>query len=105
MIISMTGFGRSKVVSGPYAVNVEIKSVNHRFSEFSIRMPRQLLKIEEKIKKKLNQHIRRGRVEVYVTLEGEGTVTRKVHVDWKLIDEYYQFIEQAKEKYDLEGKI
>jgi uncharacterized protein (TIGR00255 family) len=105
MVISMTGFGRSKVVSGPFSINVEIKSVNHRFSEFSIRMPRQLLKIEEKIKKKLNQHIRRGRVEVYVTLEGEGMVTRKVHVDWKLIDEYYQFIEQAKQKYGLEGKL
>jgi uncharacterized protein (TIGR00255 family) len=105
MVISMTGFGRSKVVSGPFSINVEIKSVNHRFSEFSIRMPRQLLKIEEKIKKKLNQHIRRGRVEVYVTLEGEGMVTRKVHVDWKLIDDYYQFIEQAKQKYGLEGKL
>jgi uncharacterized protein (TIGR00255 family) len=105
MVISMTGFGRSKVVSGPFSINVEIKSVNHRFSEFSIRMPRQLLKIEEKIKKKLNQHIRRGRVEVYVTLEGEGMVTRKVHVDWKLIDEYYQFIEQTKQKYGLEGKL
>jgi uncharacterized protein (TIGR00255 family) len=101
----MTGFGRSKVVSGPYSVNVEIKTVNHRFSEFSIRMPRQLLKIEEKIKKKLNQHIRRGRVEVFVTLEGEGTVTRKVHVDWKLIDEYYQFLLDAKKKYSLEGNV
>jgi uncharacterized protein (TIGR00255 family) len=101
----MTGFGRSKVISGPFSVNVEIKTVNHRFSEFSIRMPRQLLKIEEKIKKKLNQHIRRGRVEVFVTLEGEGNVTRKVRVDWNLIDEYYQFIQNAKEKYNLDGNV
>jgi uncharacterized protein (TIGR00255 family) len=105
MVMSMTGFGRSKVVSGPFSVNVEIKTVNHRFTEFSIRMPRQLLKIEEKIKKKLNQYIRRGRVEVYVTLEGEGNVTRKVHVDWELIDEYYQFIQHAKEKYNLDGNV
>jgi uncharacterized protein (TIGR00255 family) len=68
-------------------------------------MPRQLLKIEDKMKKKLNQQIRRGRVEVYVSIEGEGAVTRKVHVDWKLIEEYYQFIKQAGEKYDLEGKV
>ncbi|MDP4082978.1 MAG: YicC/YloC family endoribonuclease [Bacillota bacterium] len=105
MVVSMTGFGRSKVVSGPFSVNVEIKTVNHRFSEYSIRMPRQLLKIEEKMKKKLNQHIRRGRVEVYVTLEGEGTVTRKVQVDWKLIEEYYQFIQSVKERYSIEGSI
>lgn len=68
-------------------------------------MPRQLLKIEDKIKKKLNQHIRRGRVEVYVTLEGEGIITRSVHADWKLIDEYYQFMKQAKQIYGIEGTI
>lgn len=105
MVISMTGFGRSKEESGPFSVIVEIKTVNHRFCEFNIRMPRQLIKIEDKMKKKLNQHIRRGRVEVYVTLEGEGTVTRKVHVDWKLIEEYHQFVRDAKEKYGIEGQI
>lgn len=105
MVISMTGFGRSKAESGPFSVTVEVKTVNHRFCEFNIRMPRQLIKIEDKMKKKLNQHIRRGRVEVYVTLEGEGTITRKVHVDWKLIEEYYRFIEEAKEKYRIEGQV
>ena len=105
MVISMTGFGRGKAVSGAFSVNVEVKTVNHRFSEINIRMPRQLLKIEDKIKKKLNQHIRRGRVEVYVSVEGEGVVSRKVHVDWKLIEEYYQFIEQARSKYGIEGTI
>ncbi|WP_040346652.1 YicC/YloC family endoribonuclease [Neobacillus bataviensis] len=105
MVISMTGFGRGKAVSGSFSVNVEVKTVNHRFSEMNIRMPRQLLKIEDKIKKKLNEYIRRGRVEVYVSVEGEGVVTRKVHVDWKLIEEYYQFIEQARNKYGIEETI
>ncbi|WP_066365108.1 YicC/YloC family endoribonuclease [Neobacillus fumarioli] len=105
MVISMTGFGRGKAQSELFTVNVEIKTVNHRFCEINIRMPRQLLKIEDKIKKKLNQHIRRGRVEVYVTLEGEGIITRSVHADWKLIDEYYQFMKQAKQIYGIEGTI
>lgn len=105
MVISMTGFGRSKTESGSFSVNVEIKTVNHRFNEVNIRMPRQLIKIEDKIKKKLNQHIRRGRVEVYVAIEGENTVTRKVHVDWNLIDEFYQFIKEAKEKYNIKENI
>lgn len=105
MVISMTGFGRSRAESGPFSVNVEVKTVNHRFSEFNIRMPRQLIRIEDKMKKKLNQYIRRGRVEVYVTLEGEGSVTRKVQVDWKLIEEYYQFIHEAKKKYGIEGQV
>jgi uncharacterized protein (TIGR00255 family) len=105
MVISMTGFGRGRAESGAFSITVEIKTVNHRFCEFNIRMPRQLLKIEEKIKKRLNQHIRRGRVEVYVTLEGEGNVTRSVHIDWKLIEEYHQFISKAKEKYKIEGNL
>ncbi|MBT2735477.1 YicC/YloC family endoribonuclease [Neobacillus sp. C211] len=105
MVISMTGFGRAKTESDCFSVNVEVKTVNHRFCEMNIRMPRQLLKIEDRMKKKLNQYIRRGRVEVYVSLEGEGVVTRKVIVDWKLLDEYYQFIKQAREKYDVEGTL
>jgi uncharacterized protein (TIGR00255 family) len=105
MVISMTGFGRSKLESAAFSVNVEVKTVNHRFCEINIRMPRQLLKIEDKMKKKLNQQLRRGRVEVYVTIDGEGAVSRKLHVDWKLIDEYYQLINQAREKYDIDTKI
>jgi uncharacterized protein (TIGR00255 family) len=105
MAFSMTGFGRSKMEAGSFSVNAEIKTVNHRFCEFHIRMPRQLLSIEEKIKKKLGTFIKRGRVEVFITLEGEGTVCRKVHADWNLIEEYYQFIQQAREKYAIEGSI
>ncbi|MED4202641.1 YicC/YloC family endoribonuclease [Neobacillus mesonae] len=105
MVISMTGFGRGKAESDAFIVNVEIKTVNHRFCEMNIRMPRQLLTIEDKIKKKINEHIRRGRVEAYVSLEGEGVVTRKIHVDWQLLDDYYQFIKQARSMYGIEGTV
>ncbi|MED3563724.1 YicC/YloC family endoribonuclease [Bacillus xiapuensis] len=105
MVISMTGFGRSKKESESFSVIVEVKTVNHRFCEFNIRMPRQLLKIEDKLKKTINQQIRRGRVEVYVSIEGQSAVTRKIHVDWKLIEEYYRFINSAREKYEIEGKV
>ena len=105
MVFSMTGFGRGKSASGTFSVNVEIKTVNHRFSEINVRMPRQLLIIEDKMKKILSQHIRRGRVEVYVSVDGEGMVSRKLQADWKLIDQYYQLINDAKSKYGLDGTI
>ncbi|WP_090630184.1 YicC/YloC family endoribonuclease [Neobacillus massiliamazoniensis] len=105
MVISMTGFGRAKIESDSFTVIIEVKTVNHRFNEMNIRLPRQLIKIEDKIRKKLNQHIRRGRVEVFVSIEGESPVIRKVHVDWQLIEEYYQFIIKAQEKYHLDGTI
>ncbi|MEH7177236.1 YicC/YloC family endoribonuclease [Neobacillus vireti] len=105
MVISMTGFGRSRIVTASFSVNVEVKTVNHRFSEINVRMPRQLLKIEDKIKKKVNEHLRRGRAEVYIMLEGESAVTRNIQVDWKLLEEYYLFIKQARDRFNLEGKV
>jgi uncharacterized protein (TIGR00255 family) len=105
MVFSMTGFGRARAQSESCIVNVEIKTVNHRFSEFNIRMPRQLLKIEDKIKKTLNQHIRRGRIEVFISLEGQGVISRKLQVDWNLIEEYFHFINQARSKYGIEGGV
>ncbi|WP_203362254.1 YicC/YloC family endoribonuclease [Bacillus sp. REN10] len=104
MVNSMTGFGRSKLKSADHVITVEMKSVNHRFSEFQIRMPRQLLKIEDKIKKKLAQYIHRGRVELFISIDGEGFIHRKLHVDWKLIEEYIQSMEEISTKYQLPGQ-
>lgn len=101
----MTGFGRSKKESQSYSVTVEIRSVNHRFSEFVIRMPRQLLKIEDKLKKKMAEQIKRGRVEVFVTIEGSGAFHRSIQVDWDLLDQYYQYIEQIQQRYQLNDFI
>ncbi|PLR97340.1 YicC/YloC family endoribonuclease [Bacillus sp. T33-2] len=105
MVVSMTGFGRSTKESGQFNATVEIKTVNHRFCEFHIRMPRQLLAIEDKLKKNLGSRIDRGRVEVFVMLEGEGTVNRSVHIDWKLMDEYVRHIADIKEKYKVSGEV
>lgn len=104
MVKSMTGFGRSQRESNDLLLTVEIKTVNHRFCEYHIRIPRQLLKIEDKIKKQLNA-IHRGRVEVFVTLGGNGAVHRKVNIDWLLLEEYYQYILKIKEKYKLQADV
>ena len=102
MVVSMTGFGRSKKVTDSYSISVEVKTVNHRFSEFYIRMPRQFNHIEDRIKKNLGATIHRGRIEVFVTVEGEGIVNQKVLVDWNLLDHYIQSIGMIKKKYALE---
>jgi uncharacterized protein (TIGR00255 family) len=105
MVKSMTGFGRSQKESNDFSLTVEIKTVNHRFCEYHIRMPRQLLKVEDKIKKQLTEYIHRGRVEVFVTLGGNGLVHRKVNIDWSLLDEYFQYIVKVKEKYNIPNDI
>lgn len=105
MAVSMTGYGRSKKDSGQGSITVEIKTVNHRFSEFQIRMPRQLMHIEDKIKKKLNRHIKRGRIEVFITVDGDVLASRKVNVDWELLDEYYQYITAIQAKYQIQTEL
>jgi len=105
MVRSMTGFGRSMEETNDYQINVEIKSVNHRFSEFSIRMPRQFLPLEDKIKKIMQKYINRGRVELYITIKGESLINRSLQVDWALADQYIQAIRQLQERYELKDSI
>ncbi|AOH54228.1 YicC family protein [Peribacillus muralis] len=105
MVTSMTGYGRDEAGNGQVNVFAEIKTVNHRFCEHTIRMPRQLLVLEEKVKKKANQYIRRGRVEIFITVEGESLVTKKVKVDWDLADQYVGLMTEVKDKYKLESSI
>lgn len=101
LIFSMTGYGRSKQESDSFSVTVEMKSVNHRFSEYVIRMPRQLLKIEDKLKKIMSEKMKRGRVEVFVTIEGTGAFHRNIKVDWGLLDQYYLYISEIQKRYNL----
>ncbi|WP_316569041.1 YicC/YloC family endoribonuclease [Neobacillus sp. YIM B06451] len=103
MIVSMTGFGSCKKETGTFSIHVEVKTVNHRFCEFSFRMPRYLLKAEDKFKKALGRHIRRGRAEVHISVEGEGPHEKVLRVDWDLLDGYYRFIAEAGAKYGFDS--
>lgn len=105
MIVSMTGFGRSHVEFEDTSLTVEMKSVNHRFLEYHVRMPRQLFSIEDKIKKAIGEQVIRGRVEVFITLTGKGHASSKVSIDWPLLDEYFRSIKMIQETYKLEGEI
>jgi uncharacterized protein (TIGR00255 family) len=82
-----------------------MKSVNHRFCEIVIRMPRQLIEIEDKIKKIVQTYIKRGRVEVFVTISGEEMAKKKLQTDWQLLDEYMHALQQVKEKHGLSQSV
>ncbi|GMB08517.1 uncharacterized protein (TIGR00255 family) [Thermolongibacillus altinsuensis] len=105
MILSMTGFGRSKKENENMSIMVEMKSVNHRFCEISIRMPRQWMMFEDKIKKVVMEHVSRGRVEVFVTIQGEELVERKLQVDWRLLDEYNEVLTQMCDRFGLQQDV
>ena len=64
MIKSMTGFGRAVAETDGYVITVEIKSVNHRYFEFSSRIPRQYGFLDDKLKSYINSRVSRGKVEL-----------------------------------------
>ncbi len=101
MVVSMTGFGRGVYEAEGFQIHAEIRTVNHRFSEFHIRMPRQLLMLEDKIKKQLTPYIRRGRAEVFISLDGKALIEKKLDVDWDLLDQYMGIMERISDKYGL----
>ncbi|WP_231512489.1 MULTISPECIES: YicC/YloC family endoribonuclease [unclassified Bacillus (in: firmicutes)] len=105
MIKSMTGFGRATKQYHHSTLHIEMKSVNHRFSDQIIRMPKQFLYLEEQIKKIISNYIHRGRVEVFVSLEDEEKRGQEMIVDWPLLDQYYQLLHQLKDKYSIEEPI
>ncbi|MCF2647927.1 YicC/YloC family endoribonuclease [Niallia circulans] len=105
MIKSMTGFGRATKQYHHSTLHIEMKSVNHRFSDQIIRMPKQFLYLEEQIKKIISNYIHRGRVEVFVSLEDEEKRGQAMIVDWPLLDQYYQLLHQLKDKYSIEEPI
>ena len=69
MIRSMTGYGKGYLNVGNREYQVEIKSVNHRYLDISIKIPKMLSYLEEDIKKQISKRIKRGKVDVYITFE------------------------------------
>lgn len=98
MANSMTGFGRGESNGQGYHFSVEIKSVNHRFLEIVVKMPRNLQIFEDSLRKAVQQRIQRGRVEVYVNLKETEERTRLVKVDKDLVVSYDNSLKELAQK-------
>lgn len=93
MIKSMTGFGRGESSDGVHSFSVEIKTVNHRYNDIIVKMPKYLLFLEEKVKKHIKEYINRGRVEVYINLEYLADSNIEVNVNIPLALAYKRELE------------
>lgn len=101
MIKSMTGFGRAVAESDGYVITVEIKSVNHRYFEFSSRIPRQYGFLDDKLKSYINSRVSRGKVECYVSVEALNTEAAQVVVNNTLASAYVSALKELSENYGL----
>jgi uncharacterized protein (TIGR00255 family) len=101
----MTGYGKSGGSSGSYEVQVEIKSVNHRFLDVNFRMPSYLGEIELALRERLKAGISRGSVTVFVNVSPKPGTVQVKKIDIEAVSAYKDMLVNIKEKLDLEGSV
>ena len=107
MIQSMTGYGRIESVQNGRKYTVEMKSLNHRYLEISLRMPASLSTLELDIKKKISSKFTRGRIEAIIRMDSECTsvIESRYELNLPLIRNYYELLAQLREELKLEEEI
>lgn len=105
MIKSMTGFGRCEVTDGNRKYTVEMKSVNHRYLDVNIKMPKTLNFFESAIRSELKNYIARGKVDIFITYEDLSENTSTVRYNKEVAKEYMTYLRQMSEDFGLDNDI
>ena len=105
MIKSMTGYGKSSSHVNQRNYQVEIKSVNHRYLDVTTRLPKQLSFLEEEIKKKISEVIKRGKVDVIVTFENNSDEGRSIVINQQIAKLYIEQLKKLAEEEQIESNI
>ena len=101
----MTGFGRAEGATSLGKVIVESRSVNHRYCDINIKLPKRLSLFENRIKELLRSQVSRGRIDVSVRLDGLGEEKVQLSADLDLAEQYYRALHDLKEKLQLRDDI
>ncbi len=105
MIEGMTGFGRATAGNGPYRWTIEIRSLNHRFLDSSVRLPGAFSGWEADIQKILEAQIKRGKVTISASLANDKASGEKLKVDQEKLKFYLQTLKSLARRYHLPGQI
>jgi uncharacterized protein (TIGR00255 family) len=105
MLKSMTGFGRAEGATTLGKVTVESRSVNHRYCDINIKLPKRLILFENRIKELVRSQVSRGRIDVSVRLDGVGEEKVQLSVDLDLAEQYYRVLRDLKEKLELKDDV
>ncbi|MDO5776015.1 MAG: YicC/YloC family endoribonuclease [Eubacteriales bacterium] len=104
-IRSMTGFGRSEIITDDYRVLVEIKSVNHRYLDLSIKMPRKFNALEAKLRTLLKKYIERGKTDVFVSFDDFTEKGKRLIYNKEIAAEYVKYIREMSESFELRDDV
>ena len=105
MIKSMTGFGRSEYNDGKRNIIVEIKTVNHRYADISVRMPRRYSFVEDKVKNTIKEKIKRGKIDVSIMVENLTENDVNIKLNTMLARQYYENLKELQGQFDVAGEI
>lgn len=104
-LCSMTGFGRAEKVTDEYRLQVEIKSVNHRYLDLGIKMPRKLNCLEAQLRQILREYMERGKTDIYVTYEDYSEGSKKLLYNREIAGEYLKYLQQMSDEFGLKNEI
>ncbi len=105
MSFSMTGYGQSALQHGGYKVVFEVKSVNHRYCEVVLRLPREWTCFEDSLRRTVQQYVKRGRVDVYVNKEEGDEHATHALLNEHAIQTYLQAAQDLSQQYGLDGEL
>lgn len=105
MIKSMTGFGRCEISEGDRKITVEMKSVNHRYLDINIKMPKKLNFFEAAIRSELKNYIQRGKIDIYITYEDYTESNICIKYNKELAAEYVKYLARMAEDFSLDNDV
>lgn len=105
MIKSMTGYGRCEHIDENRKIVIDIRSVNSRYCDISVKVPRAYGYLEDKIKETVSGEISRGKVEIFVYIENYTNDDKVITLDHVLSENYYNVLKELKETYNLKNEI
>ena len=105
MAISMTGFGRGEYKDDNYYFLVECKTINHKYCDINIRLPRKISFLEDKARNFVKNYIKRGRVDIYIKLDLLGSEDVNLKFDEVLASQYVNILRDIRDKFDLVDDI
>ena len=101
----MTGYGRSEITVPGRNIVVEVKSVNHRFLEISLKMPQVLLPLELEFKKKIGEKIKRGKIEIFIRLETDASAVPEAILNLETARNYFAALQLLKKEFGFTDEI
>ncbi len=105
MIKSMTGYGKANLIKDTRTYTVEIKSVNHRYLDISIKMPKSLNYLEEEIKKEISKKVKRGKIDVFINFEDSKIDAKEIKINKEIAKIYIKELKELAQEENITDDI